>query len=1332
MIQFRPYNPSIPERLRIALFKHNFAATKDRDRMKRIEAMIGVGNAMLTSLLARNDIAEAMTWFSRAAKEGSQEGQEMVFRLERHMKRSVVELIPGVGQKDRATWMVECLLRNFLDDAVGGPASTGLDVDNLQRRLKHILLGFDTEMIENGLQRAIDNDIVRMRTMKKGYHREDENWADFPGLLVAIQSDDVQALNDALSSYESAISVETKQLLVFTACEERSENVLRALVQVHHFDLDASFGNALHDALRRDDSGIASLLTDLGAPWNFVLAGESLHYIICGCSNSTVRHLMHLVSALPLAFPECPSYVDPVVRQRETMDGIRFGMAVHPQDDNDTVDNLHPPLFDAILHNRVYSVRVILALGANPNIRYMGMTALHLAASLLLPWMVAILLAYGADPNARDFRRAHQTPLHQVSMAYFVVRPSGVNKYGEYRDIFGNLFIPAPEYLNEGDSHRRLIIHLLLAYRADLQTLDDHDSTPLMRALESRHAYAPMVARCLIDLGADVSKTGVRGLSAVHAATVGQNLQILRHLLYDTDAALLNQATKEGMTPLHFAAATGRLGSLAILLEAGADISVRNKNGFTAFDIAMMSEQKQAFDLFLHHINQLPQRARDVVVYLHGNMWTAAHSALKCQDRLIGTYFLMKAMPLVREIEKRGVLGYTPLHFAVWRKNGPALEFLIKKGADVNIRAFKGMTPLHVAYGVGDRTLIEFLISQKADTTIKNELDLTPPEFGIQAGQNPEILQHIFEEGMSLLTDAAASEKISQRLNANVKQEKERLAEESQYAFEDRFTLGSSERVTMVETAHSEILEVSIRKYGENHFESLWRMNNLGCVYERYGRKRKAEQMYRRGWRISLQVLGREHRLSQDFANKIARVLADSGQTDDKEIREWISEFGRETLEPPLMPFLCTAAERKPTVLPSAVVPALSPSKPDKTQPTVLPSTALSGPSLSNSDEKAAETLPTHHSWQPQDDLPALEERETALNQEHMQLTDAFRELGTLYIKQGKLEKAENVLQRALETYEKVLGPVDLKTLRVAIDLGATYQSQDKLDQSESMYRRALEGFQKAWETQMENSMKTLRPVEYIHDEAKIYKAEATRTTAKFGESKKAMDEIGMLILKAASSLGSVYLSQEKLEDAENMYLRALESYNKDSDVDQTSVIITVKGLRSILVKRGFNQTPQPEGIIDNRFKVLIALIKLAFDWKGSPIFGTLGRVLMWVSDERGAKAALSHEIVVRLDGNSVYDSVQCDGCHAPLTYAMKRFVCKRCEDIDLCGDCLKKHEKGVQQLLTCVDHSFLEVTDELSAWSGERSYDETAMRNAWLDRLFMTYVEAAWRQTLV
>jgi tetratricopeptide (TPR) repeat protein len=75
--------------------------------------------------------------------------------------------------------------------------------------------------------------------------------------------------------------------------------------------------------------------------------------------------------------------------------------------------------------------------------------------------------------------------------------------------------------------------------------------------------------------------------------------------------------------------------------------------------------------------------------------------------------------------------------------------------------------------------------------------------------------------------------------------------------------------------------------------------------------------------------------------------------------------------------------------------------------------------------------------------------------------------LGNLYKSQGKLGEAEKMYQRALDGYEKALGPEIaasyIPALNTVYNLGLLFASQDDIDRARAMYSRALVGYQKVF-----------------------------------------------------------------------------------------------------------------------------------------------------------------------------------------------------------------------------------------------------------------------------
>jgi ankyrin repeat protein len=114
--------------------------------------------------------------------------------------------------------------------------------------------------------------------------------------------------------------------------------------------------------------------------------------------------------------------------------------------------------------------------------------------------------------------------------------------------------------------------------KTNVDVRNPSDETPLMMACLKGQAE---IARKLIARGADVNKTGWTPLH--YAATSGQ-IEIMQLLLDEN--AYIDAASPNGTTPLMMAARYGSDKAVRLLLDAGADPTLRNQLRMTAADFA--------------------------------------------------------------------------------------------------------------------------------------------------------------------------------------------------------------------------------------------------------------------------------------------------------------------------------------------------------------------------------------------------------------------------------------------------------------------------------------------------------------------------------------------------------------------------------------------------------------------------------------------------------------------------------------------------------------------------------------------------------------------------
>lgn len=104
------------------------------------------------------------------------------------------------------------------------------------------------------------------------------------------------------------------------------------------------------------------------------------------------------------------------------------------------------------------------------------------------------------------------------------------------------------------------------------------DESPLM--LAALKGYVELCAK-LIERDADVNKPG---WAPLHYAATNSHIQIMQLLL--DNHAYIDAASPNGSTPLMMAAMYGNASAVKMLLEAGADPTLKNGIGLTAIDFA--------------------------------------------------------------------------------------------------------------------------------------------------------------------------------------------------------------------------------------------------------------------------------------------------------------------------------------------------------------------------------------------------------------------------------------------------------------------------------------------------------------------------------------------------------------------------------------------------------------------------------------------------------------------------------------------------------------------------------------------------------------------------
>ena len=194
------------------------------------------------------------------------------------------------------------------------------------------------------------------------------------------------------------------------------------------------------------------------------------------------------------------------------------------------------------------------------------------------------------------------------------------------------------------------------------------DSTALMIACRSGHAT---IARTLLEHGADLEASNVRGETALHAAAIGGSAECTR-----------------------------------VLLDAGADLTVMCVGMSTPLMFAIAHEHETVVVQFCESQNirtTLDQRAFDI--------FTALHHAVSQDCRNIVDSLVQAGA----EVDSPDILGRTPALWAAMKGNIEIFDLLLRHGADPLKRNSVGHTLLAAAEKYRSRRFANVLASRSCD-----------------------------------------------------------------------------------------------------------------------------------------------------------------------------------------------------------------------------------------------------------------------------------------------------------------------------------------------------------------------------------------------------------------------------------------------------------------------------------------------------------------------------------------------------------------------------------------------------------------------------------------
>ncbi|KAI9737989.1 MAG: hypothetical protein M1834_009359 [Cirrosporium novae-zelandiae] len=219
------------------------------------------------------------------------------------------------------------------------------------------------------------------------------------------------------------------------------------------------------------------------------------------------------------------------------------------------------------------------------------------------------------------------------------------------------------------------------------------------------------------------------------AAKDGSKDEVVQLLKDGADPNAIDEERKS--VPLHYTAAKADVEVSKVLLEAGADPTVKSSNGATPMIDAANSGSVEMLKLLLDSGGD-PHTA-------NSTGWTPLHSAAK------GGFTEMAALLLEQKVNINATTtdkSITPLHHAASQAKFEVARLLLTHGANPNALIESGWSPLHEAANSGCAELVKLLLEDKTvDASKANTFGSTP--------------LHLAVDGKSTSTDAARMEIVS-------------------------------------------------------------------------------------------------------------------------------------------------------------------------------------------------------------------------------------------------------------------------------------------------------------------------------------------------------------------------------------------------------------------------------------------------------------------------------------------------------------------------------------------------------------------------------------------
>lgn len=297
------------------------------------------------------------------------------------------------------------------------------------------------------------------------------------------------------------------------------------------------------------------------------------------------------------------------------------------------------------------------------------------------------------------------------------------------------------------------MMELLLLNGADINAKNTQLNSPLIEAIIAEKDDA---AKLLIMKGADFKRPD-RGLSPLFYSARRNQRELVELLL-------AKGADIENGWVLNFIVIKPELYDMAkLLIEKGADVNSKDPNGNTPMQNAIThGKSLQMIDLLLDNGADIDTSDNGIIRILNGGAACGAERLVKFafekmgdrkfrnqneSNALMRNAFVGGSVEIVKLLQAKNIplsfetdnRGRTALHIVAENNKSEMLEFLVKNGADINLRTKSGKSAYNLAEENGHKELLGLILKLGGNSEPQKFPVLTGPYLGQKPPMNREV-----------------------------------------------------------------------------------------------------------------------------------------------------------------------------------------------------------------------------------------------------------------------------------------------------------------------------------------------------------------------------------------------------------------------------------------------------------------------------------------------------------------------------------------------------------------------------------------------------------------